>query len=407
MKVYYNGNAVQEIELSTMSFSGPLEGELRDLLRDFEARHNARVNLHLLEWETSWSELLRYTFAGHGPAVSEVGDTWLASLALMNALRPFSAREVAAFGGQASFLPAATRSSSLPNDPTVWSMPWLAETRAIYYRRDLLVAAGVDESTAFATQANLEQTLQRLQESGVAMPWVVPSEPGVDTLHNLNSWIWGAGGDYVDPAHRRVTIAEEPARAGLRAYFGLHRFLAAEAHHLSIAQTDALFAAERAAATISGPWLATPAFGAAEPARLERVGVALPPGVPTVLGSHLVIWKHTPYRQEKLALELIAFLTGQQAQSLASQQVGMLPVRLDALAGPPFAEDPIYRTFVAGLRAGRSFPVMRLWATVEEHLTAALGRLWASVLANPDADLDSLIRAELEPLTQRLNRTLQ
>src|SRR5688500_3011409 len=96
---------MQTIELSVMS-TGSEPGALQAVLRDFEAQHHARVQLHPLEWETSWTEIMRYALYGHGPAVSEVGSTWVASLARMNVLRAFSPAEVAGLGGSNTFLPA-------------------------------------------------------------------------------------------------------------------------------------------------------------------------------------------------------------------------------------------------------------------------------------------------------------
>jgi multiple sugar transport system substrate-binding protein len=285
-------------------------------------------------------------------------------------------------------------------------MPWYVETRAIFYRRDLLQAAGIDESTAFATQADLEQTLERLQASGVAVPWVVPSRPTVNTFHNLTSWIWGAGGDYVDERHQRLTFTEEPARTGVRAYYGLHRFLPPEAHHLDILQADALFIEGKAAVTVTGPWLVFSPFIPRDSGLWENVGIALPPGIPCILGSHLVVWKYVPPRQERLALELVRFLTGKKAQMIGSQQVGMLPVHLDALSNPPFSDNPYYQTLVHGLHSGRVFPGMRLWGKIEEQITIAFSNLWVRILTTPNPDVDALITAELEPLVRRLNRVL-
>lgn len=398
---------MQEIELSVMSSSASFLSQLQSLLQEFEAEQNVRVQIRPLDWSTGWSDLLKFTFDGRGPAVSEIGDTWVASLALMNALRPYNERDLAAIGGQAAFLPAAWQSALLPGNSTVWTMPWLVETRPIFYRRDLLAAAGIDESTAFSTQANLEQTLEQLQASGVAVPWVVPTRPTVNTFHNLTGWIWGAGGDYADEQRQRVAFADEPAIAGVKDYYGLYRFLAPHARHLTVEQADELFARGEAAATISGPWLAfSPVFERVAGFH-SKVGITRSPGVPAVLGSHLVIWNYIPPRQERPALELVRFLTSQPAQLVCSQQMGMLPVRLDLLDKPPFADDPLYQGFVSGLVSGRSFPVMRLWGLIEEQLTIAFGNLWAKVLATPNPDLDSLIRHELEPLAQRLNRTLQ
>jgi ABC-type glycerol-3-phosphate transport system substrate-binding protein len=174
-----------------------------------------------------------------------------------------------------------------------------------------------------------------------------------------------------------------------------------------VPEADYLFAQGQAAVTLSGPWLAfSPATGRA-PHLLEKVGITFPPGIPCSLGSHLVIWNYVPPRQEKMALELLRFLTGQEVQHTGSQLLGLLPSRLSVLSTPPFADDPHYQAFVGGLQSSRSFPVMRLWGLVEEQLSAAFGKLWATILATPNPDLDTLIRAELEPLAERLNRRLQ
>jgi len=45
-------------------------------------------------------------------------------------------------------------------------IPWLAALQIMYYRRDLLKNAGVDEKTAFLSPAQLVQTLKRLRAGG-------------------------------------------------------------------------------------------------------------------------------------------------------------------------------------------------------------------------------------------------
>lgn len=397
---------MEEIQFSVMSYDTSVS-DLQAVVQEFEAQHRVRVQIQRLNWETSWAEIMKFAADGYGPAVSEVGDTWIASLAKMNVLRPFTASEAAAMDGPAAFLPATWQSGFLPDSTGPWGIPWLAETRVIFYRRDLLQAAGVDERTAFQTNAHLEQTLERLQTSGVSVPWVVPTRPTLNTFHHLTSWIWGAGGDFVDEHHRLVTFAEAPARAGVRAYYNLYRFLAPQARQLDSAQAGDLFATGQAAVTLDGPWLLVGLSSPFAPDALRQVGVASPPGVPCVLASHLVVWKHVDPWHEKLAVELVRFLTSKPVQFTCSQQVGLLPVRLDVLANSPFADPPVYSVISCMLKVGRSFPAMRLWGSIEGGLTMAFGNLWAKVLATPDPDLDALIRAELAPLAQRLNIALQ
>src|SRR5687768_7182519 len=244
--------SVEEIELSMMSYVAP--DQLAGLLRDFEAQHRVHVRLQRWEWQTSWAEIMKVALYGHGPVVSEIGSTWAASLAVMNVLRPFNGMEVAAMGKAAAFLPAAWQSGLMPGDPNPAAIPWLSETRAIYYRRDLFQQAGLADITRFESNAHLEDTLKTLQGHGLSA-WTMPTRATLNTFHNMTSWVWGAGGDFVDAAQRQVTFAEPAARAGIAAYFGLHRFLAPDARRLTVEESEARFLQGQTAMTISGPWL--------------------------------------------------------------------------------------------------------------------------------------------------------
>jgi hypothetical protein len=120
-----------------------------------------------------------------------------------------------------------------------------------------------------------------------------------------------------------------------------------------------------------------------------------------------VIWRSISPKQERLAVRLVQFLTEFQVQRQCSQQVGLLPVRIDVLAEPPFSVHPWYKTMSQGLVIGRSFPAMRLWGLFEDKLTPAFAKIWLNTLPVIDPDLGAIIRAELEPLAKRLNRTLE
>jgi multiple sugar transport system substrate-binding protein len=396
---------METLELSVMSYDDSTRG-LQDVLAEFEARHHVKVHVVQVPWENGWTQIVKYALYGDAPAVSEIGSTWVASIASMNALRPYTLHELASFGGESAFLATAWNSGQLHGDSVMWAMPWLAETRVIFYRRDLLAAAGVDEQTAFQTTAQLIHTLERLKASGIRMPWCVPTQPTLTTFHNIVSWVWGAGGDLIDLDWHQIVFHEDAARAGLQAYYDLYRFLPPDHRYLDPFTADELFATGHAAAILSGPWLLS-YEQLRDPGFMARIGVALPPGVPLVSESHLVVWKSIPARHEKLAIELVRFLTDQPAQLTCSQQVGLLPVRLEALDAPPFSTHPILRVMSQGVKMGRAFPAVRLWGLIEDRLTPALGNIWAKILSADQPDVDAVIRTELEPLALRLNRILQ
>jgi multiple sugar transport system substrate-binding protein len=391
-----------EIEFSVMAAEAAI---IQPLLDQFEAEQGVRVRLRLMRWDVAWSDLVKVALYGDGPDVSEIGSTWLGDLVAMNALRPFEAEELALLGGAAAFLPSTWAGSQLIGDARQWAIPWLTGARLLFYRRGVIERAGLDEAEAFATPEQLRHTVERLAAEGVAVPWTVPTGPTHTTLLNVASWIWGAGGDLISPDGKRTFFSQPEARAGMRAYFGLGRYLAPAVRTLTGLQPDDQFLhSADTAITLSGPWLFGAAQSLAKPDLREQLGVALPPGPSFVGGSHLVVWKQS--QQAEAALRLVRFLTERGPQLAYSQAVGLIPTRQEALAEPPFATHPFWQLATRGLRTGRSFRVTRSWGLMEDRLTLALAAVWGDTLADPEADLDGLISRRLEPLAKRLDLVL-
>jgi multiple sugar transport system substrate-binding protein len=393
----------QELEFSIM---GESHVNIQPLLDQFEAEHDIHVHLNVLSWDSAWSQLVKVALYGDGPDVSEIGSTWVGDLAGMNALRPFDAREIVTLGGASSFLPSAWQGGTLAGEEQQWTIPWLLGARLLYYRRDLIQQAGIDERTAFQSIEQLEQTVNRLHAKGVAVPWTVPTNTTHTTLLNVASWVWGAGGEFVSADGRQVLFDELLARTGLRAYFALGKYLATPVRHLKGLEPDEQFlSSAETAITVSGPWLFLAARERMTSEALAQLGVVLPPGAPFVGGSHLVIWKHT--HKADAALKLVHLLTQPFAQVTWSREVGLLPARLDALSAPPFSTDPVWQIAAKGLTTGRTFPTTRSWGLCEGKLVTELGAMWAEVLVDPDADLDAMVLKHIAPLARRLRLALE
>ena len=375
---------------------------IRPQLDQFEAEHGVHIRPRLLTWDTAWSDLVKVALYGDGPDVSEIGSTWLGDLVAMNALRPFGETEIAALGRAGSFLPSAWQGGRLAGQTQTWAIPWLAGARLVFWRRPLFASAQLEPRTRFQTAAEVDAVLGRLAASSVPVPWTVPTGLTHTTLLNAASWVWAAGGDFVTPDGKRTLFSQPEARTGLRDYFALGRYLVPPVRRLTGLQPDDQFLTQPGtAATISGSWL----FSVLRERGLAgEVGLALPPGASFVGGSHLVIWKHT--RQAQAALELVNFLSEGRTQIAYGQRVGLLPTRLDALTGEPFAGDEWWQLAIRGVKTGRSFPVTRSWGLMEDRLTRVLKALWDEVLTDPGLDLDAAIQRHLEPLAMRLDLVL-
>jgi multiple sugar transport system substrate-binding protein len=372
---------------------------------------NLKCQITTMFWESEWAELVKVATYSAGPNVSQVAAPAVINLAAMNALAEFTSGDVASLGGASVFLPAAWQTVKLGNEAQVWSIPWLADVRVVYYWRDLLEQAGVDESSAFDTPDRFHATLQRLQAAGMKHPLLLLTHFPFAALHYLSSWVWGVGEDFVNADGRSLRLNEPHFRAAMRAYFDLRRYLPSGTESLTptaggLPKAVDLFAKRQVAVAFGDPsWLrATIEALRDTPHAIDRLGVALPPGPPYVGGSNLVIWKHT--QQREAAVRLIRSLISPDVQASFCQHIGLLPTRLEALRRPPYSTDPRYQVLAQAAQSGRSYPTLLRWGLIEENLSRTLTQIWSDLAADPRSDLDKLFAQRIDPLVKRLNSLL-
>lgn len=386
---------IQETQMDQLEFSAIAYDESLPAL--LQARCPTCV-MHRMTWDKDWEDLMRIALYRQGPDVSQIAATAVDDFVTMGALRPFRKEEIDAMGGASAFLPSAWRTVHLPGGKQIWAVPWLADVRIIYYWRDMLAGAGIDEDKAFQTPEQVENTLVRLQASGIRTPWAVGVHQPFMTLQTAASWVWGLGGDLFSDDGRHILFDQPKACEGFRAYFELCRYMPEGIRRLDVAN---LFVERRIAAMIGAiGWLTQmrnlPSY--------TDIGLALPPGPAYVGGSNLVIWQHSDRQQE--AVELVSFLTSEQMQLDYCQRASHLPVRLDALNGPPFSTDPRLQVLTKAVKTGRTYPTFPKFGLVESKLSDVFINLWNIILDYPAQSLDDLITPYIQALGRRLAVTL-
>ena len=272
------------------------------------------------------------------------------------------------------------------------------DARAVFYRRDWLEKAGVNEATAFKGPSRFDHTLAAIQRAGCSSPLALPVGRSRNNIHNLASWVWGLGGEFLSADGNNIVFDRERALDGAKAYFGLGQYFGEERPETET-DSDAAFRQGRSAITISGYWIL---HEDKAPEVASNLGVAPVPGIPFVGGEHLVIWKHS--RRQEQALRLAKFLARPESSELLYPLFG-LPVAIDGWDRAPFTE-PNYQAFHNALKNGRSFPPGSLWGLVEKRLHDALPEIWTEVLAHPERT-DSIVENHLGTLAKRLQMTLK
>ncbi len=390
------------IDLSLASHRPAATQILQQIIRRYEQSRRSSIQFTVFDWQKIWKELVNIGIYKRGADLSEVGTTWIGSFVSMNVLRSFSPAEIDQIGGKAIFLPTAWQTTSLVGDARVWAIPFLSDVRVIFYWRDMLAKARVEEAIAFASFEGIEETFKRLMKV-IPSPWAVPTDVTTqDTLHNASSWVWAAGGDFVRADGRKVGFAQPESLAALKAYFGLHRFMPQGTHPLGGNQIVDLFQKRQVAAILSGPWLLP--YLQEQPNYddyASRVGIALPPGPSFVGGTDLIVWRHARYEEE--CIDLIRHLVSPQAQIEFCPASGLLPVRMEALADPFYTTDSYNKVLVEALQKGRTPTPFALWGMVEDKLSTSFAQVWSDIFTRRRDSLDAILTRHLEGLARRLD----
>ncbi len=384
---------------------------LAELVGEFGAQHGVKVHLQRMTWSTAWADLFTIASQDGGPDVSHIGSTWVSSLTKLNVLRAFKPSEIAEIGDPMPFMPATWQTTRMLEDERILSIPWTGWIYVVCYRKDLLKEAGIDVSKAFGTVQALSGTIAALQNSSLEIPWLNASisQPYTDLLHIAASWIWAAGGDFIDSSNTKVTFDSPRAIEGLIGWLDSYRAVPKEYRHLSQQETFELFVEGRAAAFLSDVHRANELLdkGNAKFTQ-ENYGVATLTDVPWTGAGNFVIWNHTRghFERERAAVELVKFLTNKAANLRWMQETGWMPARVDALKEIYPAGNPLHDAVMLAVEKGRAYKNIHIWRPIEYRLSMELAAVLNEVNENPSANSGDILRAHMQPLARRLNITL-
>ncbi len=363
---------------------------------------DAEASVEGVVWSKLWDFIHSKSISQTGLDVSEVGSTWVAGLANAEAIRPFSDDEAMQIN-QSGTLFAALEKQSVLNGRT-WSIPWMADTRVIYYRRSLLEAAGVKEEDAFATIENMAETMERL--SAIEKPgWGSLTTADNNCIHLLAPWVWAKGGGFISKDEKHTAFCEKQSIEGLLRYFNLAQYGAREFH--SFDDVITAFKFKQVATMIDGPWVWIDFRKERDAAvDLNDIGLALPPGPAFVGGSNLVIWRQTGDNLAA-AVALVKLLSAGESQYQACTIKRLLPVRQESFQGPPYSLDPAYRVFANALKTGCNLPSLPIWAPLESSLLKAFGLIWETAKHNAFEVKEAHLLRHLEPLARRFDKMME
>lgn len=369
----------------------------QELIANFNKTYpNVKINYQSVPFGEAQNKFKTAAAAKSGaPDILRAEVAWVPEFASLGYLYALDGSDLLA---DASDYIATPLSSDKYNGKT-YGVPQVTDSLALLYNKKIFTDAGITSPPK--TWAEVKTAAQTIK-----------TKTGTDGLfinaggYFLLPFIYGEGGDLVDPAGKKIVVNSANNVTGITAAQDLVKSGAA----VKPPATDSygtmmtLFKEGKVAMIINGPWevasmKAAPTFGG-----LANLGVAAVPaggakaGAP-VGGHNYVIWSGMAQDKVPAAVAFVKFMNSAESQAFLADKLGLLPTRKSAYDIAAVKDNPIISAFKPVVDAA----VARPWIPEGGQFFGPLDELATKVLvqgSDPKAALDDVAKkykAEVVP----------
>ena len=368
-----------------------------ELVGEFEREHpGIRVDLQQIPWTAAHEKLLT-AFAADGlPDICQLGNTWIAEFATLDALEPLQPRvDDSVVVEQDDYFPGIWATNVV--DGVLYGVPWYVDTRLLFYRKDLLAQAGFDRPPT--TWAEWEQAMAAIVRNGgpgryaVLMP-INEFEPQLSFALQTS-----------DPLLRdddtRGNFRSSGFRKALAFYAGtFEKGYAPPMSETQISNVWDEFFKGFYAFYLSGPWNIRE-FKRRQPPGMEDAWSTMPlpgpdgPGAGIAGGTSLVLMRSSQHKDA--AWQLVEFLSRPDIQQRFHALIGDLPPRRSTWQHPELANDALARAFRDQLERVKPTPQVLEWERIVQEMRLATervvrgGQAQDAAVAELDARVDAVL----------------
>jgi multiple sugar transport system substrate-binding protein len=388
------GQDAEAIRLWAMGREGEVVAEL---IPAFERENpGVRVRVQQIPWTAAHEKLLTAFVGEATPDIAMLGNTWVPEFVALDALEPLDAHVARSRSlSRADFFPGIW-STNVVGD-TTYGIPWYVDTRVLFYRSDLLRAAGYDSVPA--TWAAWRDAMVRMKarmgprQYPILIPtneWPPPVIFGLQAGASLlrDDGLYGA---FQDPSFRRA----------FDFYVGLFNDgLAPKVSGTEVSNLYQEFARGNIAMYVSGPWQIGE-FRSRLPAEAQNSWMTAPlpgpdgPGVSMAGGASLVVFRGSKRKDD--SWKLVEYLSRPDVQLRFYELTGDLPANRKSWDDPALATNRYARAFRAQLDRVVPLPQVPEWEQIATKVfeygeQAIRGRLSVdATLAALDRDVNGLL----------------
>jgi multiple sugar transport system substrate-binding protein len=364
----------------TVWVMGDSGANFEQLVAPYVSDSGQEVEVVAIPWDSIDEKLTTAVASGDGPDLIQVGLSKLRTFADAGALMPLNDEIADHPGLDPANFPAGAASSV--GDEQV-SVPWVSDTRVLFYRSDILAEAGIDAPPTTWDELRDDAAVLAARGEGQYGYYI----PQWDSPLPLQI-TWSYGGDVVG-ADGAVDFDTEAFNAAVDSYLGLYADGSVPTNG-DFDQTQG-FISGITPMLMSGPYLAAGISSSAPELEGKWSATTIPAGVPgeatsLFAGSNFGVWFNTD--QTTASLDLLEFISSVDAQLSWYAINGELPALSAALEDGSLTTDPLVAVYTEQLASSKSLPLVPNWdGGTGAELLAAL-----NAIALTGADKESTLQ---------------
>ncbi|TDD72561.1 extracellular solute-binding protein [Jiangella aurantiaca] len=367
------------------------EGEaLQDFLAPFEAENpDVDITVTAVPWDSAQNKYQTAVAGGTTPDIGMLGTDWMPTF--REALQP-TPEGIDTSG----MFPFSVGTTDLGG--THYGVPWYVETRLIFYRVDLMQAAGFD---TFPTDwEGLRELARAYQANGAEYAISLPSG-GWNSFLSILPFVWSNNGEVMNAEQTEWTF-DTPEMAGALEFVAgfFTEGLANPNPDTETGSVASRFVDGSVPMFLSGPWDVPGLLTAGGPEFADKFAVARIPAAPGgtstsfAAGANLVVFDNA--ENADAAWKVIQWLSQPEVQVEWFRTVNDLPAQQAAWEDSALTQDPKVSVFGEQLENVKTPPALTAWPEVSAAADTQLeqvvrgGKDPATALAELQATADSL-----------------
>ncbi|WP_027953904.1 sugar ABC transporter substrate-binding protein [Halobacillus kuroshimensis] len=312
--------------------------KLKQFSKDFEEKNEGlTVDVQAIPWDTAHDKLLTAVASGNGPDVVQLGTTWVPEFADAGALLDLSEymQDYPNFAKENYFDGSVT---TMEHDDEIVGIPWYADTRVIYYRKDILKESGYEEAPK--TWDELKEAAQTLADRGEDMYGL-----DIDRNDQITPFIFAWQNGYeADLEEGNLNFDSPEFKEAMQYYTSyFEEGISQKQEGKDIVEA---FKEGSKPMFFSGPWMINIINDQAPDLEGKWATAVMPTketNTSSMGGANLSIFESSDNVEG--ALKFISYMTDVDTQLSWLEESNTLPSRTEAWEDPVMQEDPMYATF--------------------------------------------------------------